>query len=367
MNRWAAALAVALVTLLGAGPATAAPGRALFRITDPRITEASGIALGRVSPNVYYVQNDSGDPSRFFALNRRTGTTAAVVEVPGVRNHDWEDLAVAPDRSGRSSVWLADTGDNRAERAEIQVIRVDEPVIDATGNDVRITSSAPDVWHLRYPTGPTDAESLAVGPDGTPYLITKSVLGTSTVYRVPGEAGATVRTLQRVATVTFAPTGTSGGPAGLIGQVTATGASLSSDGAVLAIRTYTDAYVWRVENADIAAALRARPLRIPLPQQPQGEGVAVAPGELVVDSEGVDEAVYAVPLPDLAASAPSAHASPATTAIGVGEPERGRQAGPGRATVLVGIGVAAAALIVVLGLLASTRRRHRAGDRATAP
>lgn len=371
MKRGAAALAVALLTVLGAGPVGAAPPKQLFRITDPRIDEASGIAIGRVSPNVFYVQNDSGDRSRFFALDRVTGATTAVIEVPGVRNDDWEDIAVAPDRSGRSSVWLADTGDNRADRDEIQVIRVDEPVIGAGDDDVTIVSSAPEVWHLRYPDGPVDAESLAVGPDGTAYLVTKSVLGVSVVFRVPGEARAKVQTLERVATTTFVPTGAPGGPAALVGQVTATGASLSPDGSVLAIRTYTDAYLWRVADGDLAAALRVSPRRIALPRQPQGEGIALAPGALVVDSEGTGEPVYVVPRPGLGpsprgspdvtgtspATSPARTTPSAATAV-AGVPDRHERPGSERTLLLIAMGAGAAVLTAVIWLLVAPRRRH---------
>jgi hypothetical protein len=56
---------------------------------DPRIDEASGIAQGIRSPGVYYLQNDSGDSARFFAVDARTGRTRAMFSVPGGVNHDW--------------------------------------------------------------------------------------------------------------------------------------------------------------------------------------------------------------------------------------------------------------------------------------
>ena len=36
---------------------------------------------------------------------------------------------------------------------------------------------------MTYPDGPHDAESLLLAPDGTPYIVTKEVLGDSGVYR----------------------------------------------------------------------------------------------------------------------------------------------------------------------------------------
>jgi hypothetical protein len=162
-------IAALVVTAVGTAPA-AAPSRRthlLFRIADPRITEASGIAPGIASPGVDYVENDSGDTNRFFALNRRTGATAATITVVGARNVDWEDIAAAPDAAGTPSVWLADIGDNGAVRDEVQVYRVAEPHVRAADRNRTVRVRVADVWRLRYPGGPVDAESLAVAPDGT--------------------------------------------------------------------------------------------------------------------------------------------------------------------------------------------------------
>ena len=69
------------------------------------------------------------------------------------------------------------------------------------------------VYRLSYPDGPHDAEALLLAPDGTPYLVTKEVLGASKVYR-PASAlvdGGTVA-LAEVAAVNVTLTGTPGGP-----------------------------------------------------------------------------------------------------------------------------------------------------------
>ena len=106
-------------------------------------------------------------------------------------------------------------------------------------------------------------------------MVTKSFFGESSVYAVPAIADPTrVQTLRRVAEIRFSMTGTPGGPSA-IGQLTATGAAMSADGRLLAVRTYTDAYLWPVSSGDIAAALRGSPVRIALPEQRLGEGIAV--------------------------------------------------------------------------------------------
>jgi hypothetical protein len=81
------------------------------------------------------------------------------------------------------------------------------------------------------------------------------------------------------------------------GELTATGATISADGSLLAVRTYSDAYVWRLTRGDVAAAVLGRAARIALPRQQQGEGICVRSGRLLLSSEGRHAPVLAVPVP----------------------------------------------------------------------
>ncbi|HEU5266275.1 MAG TPA: hypothetical protein VFU35_06225, partial [Jatrophihabitans sp.] len=223
------AAVVLLAGLVGAQPASAAAGL-VCHLHDARIDEASGITQGIASPRVLYVHNDSGDTNRFFALDAGTCRTIATVTVPNARNVDWEDIAVAPDAAGTPSVWLADIGDNAAARTEVAVYRIDEPRLRPGEPATSIRSGPADVWRLRYPGGPVDAESLAVSPRGVGYVVTKSLLGASTVYRLPPRADqARVQQLTRVGAIEFTPT-SPGGPVELARQVAATSAAFSPDG-----------------------------------------------------------------------------------------------------------------------------------------
>lgn len=355
MIRWlAAGIAAGAVALpAAAGPTT------LFTLHDSRVREASGIARGITSPGVFYVQNDSGDQARFFALDAGSGRVRAVYSVPQADNDDWEDLAVAPDAAGVPSVWLADIGDNDGVRSSVQLYRVDEPRVDRAHYNATARTRAPDVWRLRYPSGPMNAESLAVTPHGQAFVITKAEDGHSVVYAVPAAPDPNrVQTMRRVGAITFHARA-SLVPSSL--QVLATGAAFSPDGGYLAVRTYTDAYVWTVRGDDVAAALRTTPRRIALPLQPQGEGICFDGGALAIDSEHVGSAVYRVPLMTSGASpglstegASSARPSPAPSAA----PSATHPSGSSHAGLLVsGVAVlVAAGLVVVLAMRRRTSR-----------
>lgn len=333
---------------------------------DARIDEASGLAIGLRSPGVYYVQNDSGDTARFFAVDRADGRTRAVYRVPGAVNHDWEDLAVAPDRHGTPSVWLADIGDNAATRSEIDLYRVDEPRVDMTAYGRTASTARPDEWRLRYRSGPANAESLAVTPTGTAYVITKVDSGRSAVYRVPPDPDRSrVQTLRRIGSIDLP---SHGGliPANL--QRLATGASISPDGRLLVVRTYTDAYVWTVRHDDVAAALRRPPAHVTLPLQQQGEGVCFDGRSLVLDSEGRHTPIVRVALPaGLAAPSTSSSASsPSTANPPVSAPGTTTPAAraPGtashsRAPLVTALAALAAAVVLAALGLAAVRARGR--------
>jgi hypothetical protein len=211
--------------------------------------------------------------------------------------YDPEDMAVAAD----GTVWLADTGDNTATRTTVALLALRPD--GSTG-----------VYRLTYPDGPHDAEALLLAPDGTPYVVTKELLGASGVYS-PTSAlvnGGTVA-LAKVATVNLTFTGTAGGPRGRTGQLLITGGAVAPDGLHLALRTYTDAYVWPLAGNDVVGALAAAPVRIPLPESPQGEAISFSADNLtlLVGSESLPSDLTRVPLTaELAVAAQTPPAGP---------------------------------------------------------
>jgi hypothetical protein len=78
-----------------------------------------------------------------------------------------------------------------------------------------------------------------------------------------------------------------------------TGGAVAPDGRHLALRTYTDAYVWTLSGSDVVGALATDPVRTALPDSPQGEAISfTADGTaLLVGSEGTPSDVTVVPLP----------------------------------------------------------------------
>jgi hypothetical protein len=282
-RRLAAGTGLALTLAVGSVlPASAAPvdqpaPATRCQLTDPRLPEVSGLV--EVGDRML-VHNDGGDSLDVYVLD---GTCAVVtVHSAAVDPYDPEDMALAVD----GTVWLADTGDNTGTRTTVALL-----AMHADGSS--------SVYRLAYPDGPRDVEALLLAPDGTPYLVTKEVLGASEVYR-PVSALVEDGTvgLTEVGGVEFVLTGTPGGPVGRAGQLMVTGGAVSPDERWIALRTYTDAYVWPLTGSDVPAALAAAPTRIPLPESPQGEAITFAADNrtLLVASEGLPSDLTSVPL-----------------------------------------------------------------------
>ncbi len=259
-------------------------------VTDPRLAELSGLVA--IADRMLAI-NDGGDQVAVHVLDGACqvvdGQTAAVDPF------DPEDLAVGAD----GTLWVADIGDNAAIRPTVALVAL-RP--DGTSS----------LYRLTYPDGAHDAEALLLAPDGTPYVVTKEVLGASSVYRpvAPLADGGTVA-MGKVATVNLTLTGTPGGPVGRAGQLLVTGGAVAGDGRHLALRTYTDAYVWPLAGSDVVGALATEPVRIALPESPQGEAISfTADGAaLLVAGEGAPGDVTLVPLPTGSAASPDGAAA----------------------------------------------------------
>ena len=270
----------------------------LCSIADPRLPEVSGLTTAGTA---LLAMNDGGAQAEVFVVD--AACTVGEVRSAPVDPYDPEDLALAPD----GTLWLADIGDNRQDRETVALIGL-RP--DGSSTLTRLT----------YPDGPHDAEALLLAPDGTPYLVTKEVLGASAVYRpdAPLADGATLP-MSEVADLGFTLTGTPGGPVGRAGQLLVTGGAVSADGQRLALRTYTDAYVWPLADSDVAGALQGSPVRVALPEAPQGEAISFAANsrDLLVAGEGLPSVVTGMPFDPAAVPAPGAPTHPASAATAV--------------------------------------------------
>ncbi|MBW1685940.1 MAG: hypothetical protein JRS35_12865, partial [Deltaproteobacteria bacterium] len=215
-------------------------------VSNPSVIEASGLAASRQNPGVLWVHNDSGNAVELFAIGD-DGRALATYRPTGIRNRDWEDLAIGPGpAAGVDYLFIGDIGDNKAKRRSITVYRIPEPVVSGGG---AIPLAGGVALEMVYPDGAHNAEVLLSDPrTGDLYIVTKNrANGVSGIYRYPfpHAAGSKV-VLERVASHTFR---------GNTFERRATGGDISADGSEVVVRTYTRAYLWaRAPGSTVAAA-----------------------------------------------------------------------------------------------------------------
>jgi hypothetical protein len=339
---------VAGALLAGLLLAPAAAPETLFLLPSG-ITESSGLATSSTSDDWVFTHQDSGDDANVYAIGR-TGELLATYDL-GVEARDWEDMARGPDEQGRSSLWLADIGDNRAVRERgLLVHRVPEPQVDPAGRK-RKAELDPVSFRLVYEDGPRDAETLLVHPrTGRLYVVTKEPLRRPALYAAPARLDPSApNALRRLGDLELPRTQTAGGPGqGGAVRVLVTAGDVSPDGTRLALRTYTDVVVWPLAGGEVEDALDAEPSSTPLPPTEQGEGLAwTRDGTAVLTTtEGDPAPVHRVPVPVVAQERGPLSSLPLPTAE------------PGLPWVLVAATGAGVVLVVLLLRRASRRRRR---------
>lgn len=224
-------------------------------VVDTSLHEISGMVASRLTPNLFWAVNDSGDEPTIYGLSDR-GTVLRRWRLEGASNIDWEDVAYGPDRTGDTTVryiYVADIGDNDAKRSTVRLYAVPElPYAD--------TASVRYTWQtLVYPDGPRDAETLLCDPiSGELFIVTKRERR-NRLYRVPLPS-AGVDTLQFVAELPL---------------MLATAGDVSPDGSIIVVKNYMYAYAWRrYPNESLAGAMQRLPQQIPYMPEPQGEAMA---------------------------------------------------------------------------------------------
>ncbi len=274
---------------------TFADGVSQGTVTEADVTEASGITASRSNDGVLWLHNDSGDVARVFAIDAHgqlLGTYNIMLE--GTSTHadavDFEDIAIGPGPvAGVTYVYVGDIGDNSAQRANITVYRVAEPVVYGRQSASPVTRNLShgewDAITLQYPDGAHNAETLMVDPLTGDLFVGTKQSGVTRVY------GATASALASGSPVTL----------DFVAQVAfnvASGGDISPTGLEIVLRQEDFARLWtRTAAQSVADALGAAPVEIPVVGRPtEGNGEAITFDAIGDDyftiSEGTNQPLY---------------------------------------------------------------------------
>jgi hypothetical protein len=251
-------------------------------VAQPALVETSGIAESRENDGLIWAHNDSGGNPELFAVGM-DGSDRGRWAVPGATAVDWEDMARGHGDQGVDRLYMADIGDNSAQRANVVVYRGTEPEVPAGAAGGTLADV--EALTLTYADGPRDAETLLADPvSGDLLVVSKQLAGRSGVYRIPAgaEPGGTI-TMARVADV------------GVDEATLVTGGDVSLDGSVVALRTYTSVLLFpRADDETVSDALAGTPCPAPAPVEVQGEALAFDPDGrgYVTIAEGLNPAIH---------------------------------------------------------------------------
>jgi len=240
---------------------------------SPRVVESSGVAVSHAFPGVLWTHNDSGDGPYLYATDLHGADRGALI-VPGAQAIDWEDMALGPcplpfllqprpRQHAATCVYLGDTGDNLEARPYVTVYAIPEPEPPESPRDTLGTTRAPAVLRVRYPDGSHDVEAIYVSPrDTAVYFVSKGFRRGSAIrlYRVERQHWSSPDTSGEIAVATLVQT-LDIRPNTEAGRVV-TGGAVRSDGRVVALRTYSEIYLFYPGIGGRLVPARERPCNI---------------------------------------------------------------------------------------------------------
>ena len=229
-------------------------GKAQGTLTNPLLEEVSGLVLSLRYPNRMYLHTDSGGEAAVYVIDT-LGNELGKIDLPGIKNRDWEDIALGQGPSGTTYLYLADVGDNDGKYDEIYLLRFPEPELLQP-----VLSASIEQAVLNYVGGPRDAETLLADPiSGDLFLVSKRE-SKSALYQVPLSAFQGVKqSLQKILEFDF--TGAVGG-------------DVSKDGSQVLIKTYFQVFYWSRDLGEtLLQALQRPAIRLPYTPEPQGEAI----------------------------------------------------------------------------------------------
>jgi len=231
---------------------------------DTAIRESSGVARSRTAPGLLYTINDSHNPPVVFAFDS-SGRPRGRWTIPVARNRDWEALATGP-CPWTDCLFIGDIGDNREREPFVTILRLREPAqLSAQEASGGIQQVELDSLVLRYPDGPHDAEAMWVDDSGAVHIVTKGRTGGVMLFRARPDGfrqrQPVVATLVQHLPIPDARQWGRG----------VTDAALAPDRKLVAVRTYTELYLFPLLSSGRLGPPVGRCSLVGL--EPQGEGV----------------------------------------------------------------------------------------------
>lgn len=230
--------------------------KAVAELTDKRLQEVSGLAASANNHAHFWTHNDSGNDAVVYLIDEQL-EVKLVCELKGVKNRDWEDIAVGPGpEKGKNYVYVADIGDNNAKHKFKYIYRFEEPVL--SGNE-EITITQFDTIKFELDGEVKDTEALMIHPETMDLYIVSKREKPVNLYQLtyPYDKSDSI-VASKVMTLPFS-------------QIVSAG--ISTDGNEILMKNYDNIYYWDIKSKTIAEGLQITPQKLKYIEEPQGEAI----------------------------------------------------------------------------------------------
>jgi hypothetical protein len=225
-----------------------------------QMREASGLVASINNPGMLWTHNDSGNAAEIFLIDG-TGKLKCTIHFPGLKNRDWEEIAIGagPDPA-KSYLYIGEIGDNNAVYEYKFIYRIEEPVITGSIKDSSLTNV--DKIEFRLSDGARDTEAMTIDPVTKDIFIFSKRERKVNLYKLSGTVSTTeVMTAERVLE--------------RLPFTWVVAADISEDGSEILVKNYDNVFYWtRLPGESVDEAIKRTPETLPYSPEPQGESIA---------------------------------------------------------------------------------------------
>jgi hypothetical protein len=236
-------------------------GEKLGELKNKNLKEISGIVASVANPKHLWAHNDAGNKPEIYLLDEGLNVKMTC-KLAGIKNRDWEDIAVGPGpEPNKSYVYVGDIGDNNAEHRDKYVYRFEEPRFDENGVDATISNFDRIVFQLDGAI--KDTETLLLDPKTKNlYVVTKRENPVH-LYELKYPYDKELNTAQKMFPLSM---------------TRIVGGDFSRDGKEILLKNDGIVFYWSASASQSAIEkMKTTPaLTVPYEKEPQGEAIAWA-------------------------------------------------------------------------------------------
>ena len=212
-------------------------GKIIGKIENNIIEEASGLVESVENSNSLWTHNDGGDGPFLYLISSFDAKILKKISLVGIKNEDWEDLAIGPSILGDTStyIYLGDIGDNKKNKTikkihffrEPKIKDFDKELIEI--NDIKTISFYSEKKIENF-------ETLMIDPNSKElFLIAKNKKKKQNIYKIDTENIEIdeIQKAKKYLTLNLK---------NLKGEIT--GGEISRNGQKCLIKTYKNVFLW---------------------------------------------------------------------------------------------------------------------------